>query len=115
MTCAEIERDLVGYHFNELEDDVRKRIEDHLCDCKACVRAYVEIKRGIETGGERPSDLARAKLRRAVARELGVERTWSWWERPLAIAVAASVVLLAGVTTRALTSLPADPPHALQR
>lgn len=105
MTCTEIEPELVGYHFGTLDDEQRRRVEEHLVECSACVRAFVELKRAIETSEEAPapSPAARAKLRRAVARELdGVER--SWWERPLAIALAASVVMIAGATMHALTS-----------
>jgi len=115
MKCAEIEPDLVAYHFHALEEAARARVESHLCECAKCVRAFVEIKRAIELGDDaRPSELARARLRRAVANELGV-RKWSWWERPLAIAVAASVVLFAGMTTHALSQQPGAPPRALQR
>ncbi len=116
MMCAEVEHELVAYHFNALDDEARRSVEEHLCDCADCVRGYVELKRAVETGeaAPRPSDKARARLRRTVARELGIDdRRWSWWERPLALAVAASVVLAAGMTTRALVSAPGEPPHAL--
>lgn len=116
MSCSEIEHELVAYHFNALDDDARHRMEAHLCACAPCVRAYVELKRAVETSEDAPkvSDAARTRLKRAVARELGIEdRKWSWWERPLALAVAASIVLAAGATTRALASEPGAPPHAL--
>jgi len=142
MTCDEIERELVGYHFATLEDAPsdsrrpassgsvdRRRVEEHLVSCAACVRAFVEIKRAIETSEEAPapSPAARAKLRHAVARELDgaaadgkspttkradVRRTW--WERPLAIALAASVVLVSGAAMHALTQTSGSPPYALQ-
>jgi hypothetical protein len=116
MMCAEVEHELVAYHFNALDDDARCGVEAHLCECAGCVRAYVELKRAVETSEDAPpvSGTTRERLRRAVARELGLDdRTWSWWERPLALAVAASVVLAAGMTTRALASRPGAPPHAL--
>ena len=116
MTCNEIEHQLVGYHFNALSGDVRHAVEAHLVECPDCVRAFVELKRAIETSEDspRPSDAARQRLRSAVARELGVTTTrWAWWERPLALAVAVTVVLAAGASTRALVSEPASPPHAL--
>jgi anti-sigma factor RsiW len=116
MRCAEVEHELVAYHFNALDDEARRGVEEHLCECADCVRAYVELKHAVETGeaAPRPSDKARARLRRAVARELGIDdRRWSWWERPLALAIAASVVLAAGATTRALVSAPGEPPHRL--
>lgn len=115
MTCREIEAELVGYHFDTLGEAMRGRVEAHLTRCPACVRAFVEIKRAIETSDEapRPSSIARARLRRAVEVELGVG--WRWWERPFAIALAASVVLVAGVTTHALTTAPGSAPYALSR
>jgi len=116
MTCAEIEPELVGYHFAALDDDARQRVEAHLVECPACVRELVTLKRAIETSEDAPplAEAARQRLRRAVASELGIsERKWSWWERPLALAVAASIVLVAGATTRALATSAGSPPHAL--
>lgn len=115
MTCHEIEPELIGYHFAEVDEETRDRLERHLLECGACLRAYLELKRAIETSeaAPAPSDAARARLRRAVARELGHEAKWSWWERPLALALAASIVLVAGSATRKLTSTPVAPPHAL--
>lgn len=116
MTCAEVERELFGYHFNALDAAARRGVEAHLVDCPECVRAYVELKRAVESGEDAPapSDAARLRLRNAVARELGIGATrWAWWERPLALAVAASIVLFAGATTRALATSAGSPPHAL--
>ncbi len=116
MSCSEIEPDLVGYHFGALDEDARRRVEEHLVSCADCVRAFVETKRAIETSEEAPapSDMARARLRRAVARELGVGLERTWWERPVAIALAASVVLVAGATMHALTTAEGAPPYALR-
>ena len=115
MKCEEIEADLVGYHFGTLDEDARRALEEHLCGCGACVRAFVETKRAIETSEDAPapSETARARLRRAVATELGVAPR-TWWERPLAIALAASVVLIAGATMHALTSGDGRAPYALR-
>ncbi len=107
------------YHFGALEEEERREVEAHLVTCVPCVREFVALKRSIETSADvHPSARARARLREAVASELRVaERRWAWWERPLAIAVAASIVLAAGATTRALTSSegapPARPPNAV--
>lgn len=74
MTCSEIERELVAYHFGLLEGETREAVEAHLATCSACVRAFVGIKRAIETPNAtdeaRPSASARERLRRAVAREV---------------------------------------------
>ncbi len=116
MTCEAIERELVGYHFNVLGEAARVAVETHLPGCPACTRAFVALKRGIETAEDVPSPPAstRARVRDAVARELGLaEPRWSWWERPLALALAASVVLVAGMTTHALISAEGGPPVEL--
>jgi len=116
MTCDAIEPELVAYHFNVLDEDTRTRVEVHLVECSTCIRTFVALKRSIETSEDvpAPSRLARSRVRSAVAKELGLEPwRWSWWERPLAIALAASVVLAAGVTTHALTTGAGAPPYSL--
>ena len=121
MTCEKIEPELVGYHFGLLPDDLRVVVETHLVSCSTCLRAFIETKRAIEMGenGPLPSEARRARLRLAVAAELGVPiaapaGTTRWrWERPLAFAIAASFVLLANRATRAMTSGPGSPPHAI--
>jgi len=85
-------------HFGVVSDDVRALVEEHLLGCTACVRAFIELKRAIETTEDapRPSTSARARLRSAVATELGVRTAPAVapkrrpWERPLAFANAAA-------------------------
>jgi hypothetical protein len=116
MNCEQIESELVSYHFDVLEDEVRHQVEEHLVGCAPCVRSFVGIKRSIEKSEdvEPLSSRARTSLRGAVARELGLGVSrWSWWERPLAAALAAAAVLLAGVATQAIISRPGAPPHAI--
>lgn len=118
MTCVEVERELLAYHFNTLEPDARAKLEAHLVECAACVAEYIALKRAVEAGDDTPapSEAARLRLRRAVAEELGIgEKRWSWWERPLALAVAASIVLVAGAATHALATSPGTAPYALGR
>jgi len=113
---SHVESELTGYQFGTLDDETRQRVEAHLLECAECVRAYIEIKRAIETSeaAPAPSDAARARLRRAVKSEMGIaERTW--WERPVAIAFAASIVLVSTATMHALTRTDGSPPHALQK
>jgi anti-sigma factor RsiW len=111
-----VESELSGYQFGTLDEETRRRVEEHLMECAGCVRAFVEIKRAIETSeaAPAPSDAARARLRSAVKREMDpASRTW--WERPIAIAIAASVVLAATATMHALTTTDGTPPYALQK
>jgi anti-sigma factor RsiW len=117
MTCQEIEQELVAYHFATLDAETRGRLEAHLVKCSACIAAFVDIKRAVETSEREagPSAELRVRLRRAVSDELGLTRPrWVWWERPVAIAVAASAVLVAGAALRTIASIPAAPPHALE-
>jgi anti-sigma factor RsiW len=124
MTCEKVEPELVGYHFGLLPDDLRLAVETHLVSCPECLRGFIEMKRAIEIGeedGPAPSEAAHARLRLAVAAELGVEAAMSpgrkprRWERPVALAIAASFVLLANRATIAMTSGPGSPPHAISR
>lgn len=75
MDCSLIEPELVGFHFGTLDDEVRRGVEEHLCGCASCVRAFVAIKRGLELSeGPLPSEAARSRLRAEVAAELSSRR-----------------------------------------
>lgn len=117
MKCSEVRGELTPYHFGVISDDTRRDVEVHLLGCSACVKELVELKRAIELGepGPAPGPAARARLRKAVARELGVRaprREWSWWERPAAFALAGSAVLVSVIAMRVVTSGPGAPPWA---
>lgn len=114
MSCRRTEMDLVGYCFAALDDEARAELERHLLECRDCVGRFVTVKRELECTERTPapSRACRERLREAVSRELEGRR--AWWERPLAVAIAATLVLVAGGAMRALTSLPAAPPHALR-
>jgi anti-sigma factor RsiW len=111
MTCDELRPELIPYHFGEVPAETRDRLETHLPGCPACVTELLSLKRAIETADEtaRPSDLARARLRAAVASAVGAAPRRRW-ERPLAFAVAASAVFAAVLAMRTITSGPGAPP-----
>jgi len=117
MSCHELQRELIAYHFGTIADEARHAVEEHLVSCPTCVRAFVTLKRDIETGeaGPRPSEAARLKLRRAVARELGIgaRRRWSWWERPLAFGFAGAAVALALFVLSLIASSAGSVPRSL--
>jgi anti-sigma factor RsiW len=118
MRCEEIEPALTGYHFAALSDDERRAVEAHLPTCPACVTALVALKRAIETGedGPAPSPALRARLRGDVARELGLaEAPRRRWERPVAFAFAASVLLAALFATRSIAEADGTPPLGRDR
>lgn len=112
MTCETIRPQLVGFHFGIADD--RASIEDHLLECKSCLREALDLKRAIELGEDapRPSDASRAKLRAAVQTIIApppVKRRP--WERPVAVAFAASAVLLSIIAMHSLTAGPGEAPY----
>jgi len=116
MKCSEVAPELTAYHFGVVSDAARRDVEGHLLECPACLRAFLDLKRAVETGegGPLPSASARHRLRRAVAAELGVGApALAWWERPLAFAFAGSAVLGAMMMMHVVTSGPGAPPYAL--
>jgi anti-sigma factor RsiW len=118
MKCDEARNELVALSLGLVEAADRDAVEAHLAECSACVREFLAVKRAMESCDEEstegPSELSRARLREAVAVELDVASAQRrWWERPLAIAVAACAVLGAGLTTNILTSGPGAPPHGV--
>lgn len=108
MDCQLIRGDLVAYHFGSVDERSRDAVEAHLVECPACLKAYLALKREIETAqaAPRPSQAARDRLRRAVAKEvaLGARAGAPWWRRPLAFgfaAATAAAMMLAIVSVRA--------------
>jgi anti-sigma factor RsiW len=114
MDCDLTRPDLIAFHFGEIEDQPRLRMEAHLLCCPACLQAFLALKRSIETTEARPSEAAREKLRDAVAREVAWQRppAWPWWQRPLAVAVAAAAIFLAAATVNILAASPGRAPLA---
>ena len=105
MNCDQAQALLPGFQLGALEPQDRAALEHHLGGCLVCVRAYVDLKRSLELAedGPAPSARARARLRGAVLAELGrVERPRAWWERPLAVALAAGVTLFSMASVQAL-------------
>jgi anti-sigma factor RsiW len=117
MDCELIRLDLVGFHFGDLDDEPRRTVEAHLPSCTACLQAFLALKRSVETSEARPSAAARARLRAAIAEQVAPQRppAWSWWQRPLAVAVAAAAVFFAASTVRVLASSPGGAPQAWSR
>jgi len=119
MSCSRIEPELVGYHFGVVSTEIRKEVELHLTGCSDCLASFFAIKREVETApvGERPSKLARARLRQAIAQTLGdqarTRRSWFWWERPLAFGFAAAVVIAAMIGVRQLAQSNGTAPRTL--
>jgi len=117
MTCEEVEQGLTAYHFGTVTDDERARVETHLLVCRACLQAFLDTKRAIETaeGVPAPSEIGRHRLRRAVAAELRLgEAHWSWWQRPVAFALSGAAVMGAMFTTNVLSARPGEAPYEMR-
>lgn len=108
MSCSRIEPELVAYHFGVLERSTRGEVESHLAACPTCLASFFALKRDIEESvdsDERPSELARARIRASVAAEVAKRqphRARRRWEAPLAYAVASAAVVAAFLTTGTL-------------
>jgi anti-sigma factor RsiW len=81
VDCTMMDAELVAFHLGALDGEPRAAVEAHLPGCARCVRAWLDLKRAVEreddaprAPGDRPSELARARLRSAVAREFGPRR-----------------------------------------
>ena len=116
MDCEMTQSELVAYLFGVIEESTRTRVEQHLLGCSSCLHEFIALKRAAETADAEPSAGARDRLRRAVADELksrAPRSSWSWWERPLAVALAGLMVMLAMVFVRRIAASPGAPPHAM--
>ena len=113
MTHDECQAELTAFQLGMVDDATRDALERHLPECPDCVRSFLRLKRAVETAElePAPSDAARLRLRAAVAQELSPpERSWRWWERPLAFALAGASVTAALAFVQALSLRPGLPP-----
>ncbi len=113
MDCSLMQKDLLDYHFGVAEAVCRQGMEDHLLSCKVCLRAYLDLKRAIETlpaellgdptgdlSGERPAAKTRQRLRAEVERtfvaprRLVVRRLGGFFLHPIPLYQAAAAFLL---------------------
>ena len=118
MDCEMTKSELVAYLFGVIEESARTGVERHLLGCPSCLREFVELKRAADTADAEPSTGAAERLRRAVAEELkrsAPRSSWSWWERPLAVALAGLMVMLAMVFVRRIAASPGVPPRTMSQ
>jgi anti-sigma factor RsiW len=118
MDCRLTEGELVSYYFATTSDEERDRIDTHLLECTACLRAYLRVKHHVERGtslGARPSPATKARLRADVAaafRPTAPDRVRRWLGRPIPLyqgLAAAAVALLVAGTAPAIASWIASP------
>lgn len=119
MSCETTRRDLVGFHFGELEPGTRGEVERHLVSCRECLGEFLSVKRDVELAGEtaeRPSMKAKTRLRSAMATKLGLgPRPKLWWERPLAYGLAAAALVVAMVSVQRIADAEGKTPVEVQR
>lgn len=114
MDCDLIRQDLIAFCLGDIDDKQREQIEAHLLSCATCLQELFTYKRAIERSEAKPSEAAKARLRDAVERKLALRRpkVWLWWQRPLAVAVAAASIILAAAAINVLKTSPGRAPHA---
>ena len=117
MECALIQPELVLYHFGTIEPASREAVESHLLACRDCLEGYIALKRHLEdasgaTGGPRPSERARLRLRAEVQREFERPRlSRVTWRRAASWGIAAAAAAaIAFVALRTTEPPPAPPP-----
>jgi anti-sigma factor RsiW len=118
MDCSLIQIDLVAYHLGAIEEPARERVEAHLVECAACVRAYITLKRHSEAGAARPSYAAKMRLRAAVSAEFETSpraRIRKWMRRPIPLyqgIAAAALIAIAALSAPQVARLFARTPPA---
>ena len=108
MNCDDCQTAMVAFHFGTAGEE-RLALEAHLSTCAACLQAFFALKRSLETPDDaRPSELARARLRKAVREELGL----GFKQRVLVWSVAAAVIFATVGATYWWSTLPQHLPAA---
>ncbi|MBX3226116.1 MAG: zf-HC2 domain-containing protein [Labilithrix sp.] len=120
MDCTAVTPNLVAYHVGAIDDADREAIEAHLVGCRACLEAYLAIKRAADRAVfERPRPEVKERLRAEVLRafpprEAG--RRVAFFRRRIPLyqgvalaAVAAAVVALAPKVKERLHLRAAEP------
>jgi anti-sigma factor RsiW len=110
VDCAEVESELVAYHFGTAEADRRAAIDEHLLGCGACLRAYQRVKHAFDAGGHalaRPSPDVRQRLRREVlaAMTSPAAPPVRFWSRPVPLYQTVAAVCLAATVALVASSL----------
>jgi hypothetical protein len=86
MPCAEFERRLALYAWDELEPSERKAVEEHCAACAGCAAALVRESTLVEQLSslvpEQPPDLLVAQCRRSLSQNLDrADASGRWWRR----------------------------------
>jgi anti-sigma factor RsiW len=126
MDCSLIQERLIGYHFAAVSDGERGAVEEHLVECKECLRTYLALKAHVDRGtsdDDAPSEAARKRLRAAVEarfRPTPARRVRRLLTRPIplyqGLAVAAALLVAAALgPTVARVVRPGPAAHVAER
>jgi len=90
VACAEFERRLALYVWQELEPSERQAVERHVAGCAGCAAALARERTLLEQlsslDPEQPSDFLIAQCRRTLSRHLDrAEVSARWWKRVKAV------------------------------
>lgn len=107
MDCSMIRQEMVLFYFGDVSTEQRLKLEEHIASCPECLRSYFALKRSVEVD-DKPSAAAKNRLRAAVWEEVELKQRspkWSWWERPLAVALATVSIFFAVATVETIASI----------
>lgn len=69
MDCTAVAENLIAYQVGSIADDEREAIEAHLVGCRACLEAYLAVKRAADRAVfDRPRPEVKEKLRAEVVK-----------------------------------------------
>ncbi len=106
MTCQTAQSSLLDLHFSTLDGAERDALEAHLGGCPGCVTQFLALKRACDEGerASAPSSAVAARVHRTAV--LAMRASPSRWERPVALALAAMLTLVAMSAVGQLSHLP---------
>lgn len=102
MDSRHPETELIAYLKDELTGPSREAVARHLDGCADCRDTLADFRRllaGVAATAAPPVQWARYRAELRLRREARAERRgWSWWRRPLPVAVSAGLAAAAVVT-----------------
>ena len=110
MDCSRIDEALIGYVFGAVDDAERDAVDAHLLACERCLKAFLALKRHIESGegvASKPPPSAKERLRRELfpaSRPSRLARALRPFARPIplyqGVAAAVAIAALAAIIPR---------------
>jgi hypothetical protein len=108
MSQSHVADALLRFHLGASDDAEHEQVDAHLLDCRGCLSEFLSLKRRFDSATaveERPSPLARERLRKELRRRLPSSlarpRTWA-----LGAAIAAGLLVLFWVRAHSAATAP---------